>query len=223
MEYLSREPIQYTRKQKIQNWIYYNKWWVLAVLAVAAMIVSWGVTAWRNTHNLPDYQFAYVGRHYLPDSAVEAFEQAMAAYGEDLNGDGQVLVNLVQYNLIENADPNQTIGVSVRLMADLSECESFFYLLEDPDAFQAGYQVLGYLDGSEPPETDTTAENKVILWSDSSLLSGLEMGTYTYETLGQVITGDAQSVFEGLYVGYRCYWKLDTDPARFALWEKIIQ
>ena len=34
-EYLSREPRQYTKKEKLQNWFYYNKWW----LAVAALIV----------------------------------------------------------------------------------------------------------------------------------------------------------------------------------------
>ena len=27
-------------------------------------------------------------------------------------------------------------------MADLDSCESYFFLLEDPEAFQAGYEVL---------------------------------------------------------------------------------
>ena len=31
---------------------------------------------------------------------------------------------------------------NVRLMADLDACESYFFLLEDPDGFQEGYEVL---------------------------------------------------------------------------------
>ena len=148
------EPIQYTAAQKRRNWWHYHKWHVIigAVLLLAAGNILAHVLGVGQIE--PDYQIAYVGASPLPDDTVSALESSIAALGHDCNGDGRVAVRLNQY--VSGADSQDENGVyhayaaSVTLMADITQCDSYFFLLDDPDAFQQNYQILRRLDGSLP-------------------------------------------------------------------------
>ena len=61
--------------------------------------------------------------------------------GTDCNGDGKIVVQVNQY-LSAQEDVMYAAASNVRLMADLDACESYFFLLEDPEGFQQGYEVL---------------------------------------------------------------------------------
>ena len=90
---------------------------------------------------LPDYQIAYVGKSALPEDTAHAIEAAFAQYGEDLNGDGIVSVKLNQYvsdtEDVENAS-TYALAAQMQFLSDMNAEESYFLLLDDPDAFSAG-------------------------------------------------------------------------------------
>ena len=174
------EPIEYTAAEKRRNWWHYHKWYIAAgaVLLLAAGSIRYH--ALGIGHSAPDYQIAYVGADPLPEDAAAALETAVAALGRDCNGDGRVTVRLHQYVSAANSPDADSVyyayAASVTLMADLTDCESYFFLLDDPDGFQRDYQVLRRLDGTLPAETDRDTANCYLAWSDCPALASPELG-----------------------------------------------
>ena len=245
-------PVELTKAEKRKNWWYYHKWHVGAVVLLAAAAVS---IVWPIIHQeRPDYQVAYVGTVPLPEDAAAALENAFASLGEDLNGDGKVLVKLRQYvsaeldesamaaagapvtdatgqmtsNALTTSNGASQIAAAVSLMADVSEQESFIFLLEDPAAFQRGYHTLCRLDGSLPEEDEKVPVEELALpWSQCPALAGLPLGEYRYGLpSGEALTGDSQALLSGLYVGRRGFWTERTcawPEGCDALWEKMTE
>lgn len=203
---------EYTKKEKFQNWFYYNKWWLVvgAVILWAAGSMLWNVLGIGKVE--PDYRFAYVSSVRLPDSTVEAVENALAAFGQDVNGDGRVAVALTQHiSGNENDVENMMYGYAaeVTVLADLTQGESTFFLLEDPVSFQLAFQILAHLDGSMPAEDDFEALDKVYLWDNCPALASLELGSYEDNYLDLTETGENQELLSGLYLGRRFFYDPD--------------
>lgn len=221
-----REPVVMTPAEKRRNWWHYHKWHVavgltLAVVAVYLVCRALGVGQIR-----PDYQVAYVGTNALPDDTTAAIEAAFAARGEDLNGDGQVVVQLNQYTSPEGAEPGVAMSNEVTLMADLLECESYFFLLEDPEPFQQNYHVLRQLDGTQREDGPWTAEGTCLTWAQCPVLAGTELGRYSYDLLGETVEGDSGELVSRLYLARRGFWteKTTAHPEGCAaLWEKLTE
>ena len=129
-------PVELTQEERRKNWWHYHKWYVAGALVLAGFCASllWAVLGFGRIK--PDYQVAYVGGNALPDDTAAAIENAFAAFGEDLNGDGKVVVRLRQYTISED-DPQVAASIEVTLVGDLLECESYFFLLDAPVWFQA--------------------------------------------------------------------------------------
>ena len=133
------KPLELTKKQRRQNWWHYHKWHVLIGVAVVLIGADWG---WNIlTQVTPDYQIAYVGSVPLSEGDGASWETQLAAFGMDCNGDGKVVVQLKQY-LASYEDAMYNAAANVRLLADLDGRKSYFFLLEDPEKFQADYEVL---------------------------------------------------------------------------------
>lgn len=203
----------YTRRQRLENWFYYNKLWVLIVLVILWALGSmlWNVLGIGQT--TPDYTFSYVGRLELPRDGIAALEFSLAQLGEDLNGDGEVVVKLNQHVVTDNSyadNMTYSYGSQVTMLADITAAESHFFLLEDPVDFQLSYQILANLDGSIPAEDDFEAMNKVYRWADCPALASLELGTYEDSYLDITETGEIQDLLEDLYLGRRYFY----DPAQ---------
>jgi len=220
------EKVELTPRQKRANWWYYHKWYVIGgavLLGVAAYLLcrALGVGEIR-----PDYQVAYVGSAALPEDTVTALEAALSALGIDCDGDGRVMVRLNQYVLGDDTggDALYAYAESAKLMADLDARDSYFFLLEDPEGFQEGYQILRRLDGTNPGEGDGDIENCCLLWSDCPVLRSLPLGEYTETLLGQAITGDSQELLSGLALARRGFWTEKTahyTPQCDELWAAI--
>lgn len=195
------EKKQYTKKEKFSNFVYYYKWWMLAGLFALILVGSFIrdlVTVVR-----PDYQVAVITAAPLSQAASTQLETALTALGEDLNGDGQVVVRLNSYSF---GTETTSYADSIKLMADFTAFESHFILTDDPEGFQAAYQLLANADGSAPAEDDYSAEGKV--WPVADLLD-LE-----------------DPVFGQLYLGRRCYAepdKIDHLDAYNALWDTLMK
>lgn len=175
------------------------------------------------------YHPAYVGETPLPQDTVVALEAAFTSIGGDFNGDGKVTVKINQYaNNSQNADPDAVYygtASEITLIGDISDCESYFFLMNDPERFQREQQLLASPDGSCPDKTDHSTDDKVLLWSDCPVLSGLELGSYSINILGENITGSNQELLSELYIGRRCFY---TDAVTnnveqcSALWDTLV-
>lgn len=216
------EQAELTPVEKRKNWWHYHKWYVVLGVVLVGIGVNLTARALGLGQVRPDYQVAYVGENPLPSDTAAAIENAFAAFGEDLNGDGQVTVRLNQYPTV-GADPDLTAASQTTLMGDLLECESYFFLLEDPAWFQASYQVLCRLDGSLP-ENNQSADETYLSWKDCPVLAGMELGGYSYQVLGETAAGSSNELASGLYLARRGFWteKSVSDPEGCeTLWNEL--
>jgi len=136
-----REKVVLTKKQRRQNWWHYNKWFVVLGVVLVFIIGRW---VWRVVTEVhPDYQVAYVGSLPLSEEQTDELESYFAPLGVDCDGDGKVTVQVNEY-LTDQSSENvmYSYAYSVQLMADFEDCESYFFILEDPELFQENYEIL---------------------------------------------------------------------------------
>ena len=218
------EKRELTPEEKRRNWWHYHKWHIAAGAVLIAIPCSIAWSALRQIK--PDYQIAYVGENTLPDDTVTALETELAALGEDLDGDGRVVVRLAQYASSSRAEAGAAAAAEVRLMADIMERESYFFLLEDPEQFQKAYRSLCRLDGTLPAEGDYSAEGTYLAWDDCPVLADLELGGFSYPLMGGTASGSSSELLSRLYIARRGFWTEESVPhpeGCEALWEKITE
>lgn len=219
------EKRELTREERRKNWWHYHKWHVAVGVVLAGIGVNLVCRALGVGQVRPDYQVAYVGENALPGGTAAAIEEAFAALGEDLNGDGRVTVRLNQYPTA-GADPGMAAASQATLMADILEGESYFFLLEDPERFQANYRSLCRLDGSLPEEGDYSAQGTYLPWTGCPVLAELELGDYSEQVLGKTVTGSSDELVSGLYLARRGFWTEKNTPALEgcgALWNRLTE
>ena len=172
----------------------------------------------------PDYQFAYVGGAPLPEETAAALEGALEAFGEDVNGDGRVVVLLHSYvvgGVTEERDASYVSANRVRLMADLERGDSAFFLLDDPETFQKSYQILSRLNGSLPSEYAASYEDCYLAWNACPRLTALELGGYETAVLGETVSGENQMLLAPLYLARR--WYADGNAQNDAMWNAMTE
>lgn len=175
-----------TRRQRLENWWNYHWHHVLIVLAILGVSAYFG-SSWGSA--VPeDYSVIWVGGQYLPDETEKALCASLAAYGEDVNGDGQVVVSVRQVcldmrSVLERGTSGQQEYADLMaLNADLNCGQSTIFLLEDPEAFQAYCGALLYLNGEQPEEGALDWKNMTVSWEDT--VGPLREGTHTPIWLG---------------------------------------
>ncbi len=189
---------------KIKNGLYYNWKWIAVIAAVLAAVVS--LIMWSLGKTKPDYTLAYVGRNGLTEGTEKALLSALQALGEDVNGDGEVTVELQTYvtggNALDVDNAEYSTAVSVRLLADLTEGDSAFFVTDDPEGLQMTYQIFAMPDGTQPAEDDLSWEGKALALDDLPALNPEN------ET--------------GLYIGRR-WFKDNSKASDDALWAAIVE
>lgn len=217
-----------SKAEKRKNWWHYYKWYVVGGVILFGIICDLAGNALGLWQPSPDFQVAYVGENALPQDTITALENAFASIGGDFNGDGKVVVQIHQYaQNSQNADVDAvyySTASEITLIGDISDCESYFFLMDDPERFQREQQLLACPDGSCPDKADYSADDKVLLWSDCPMLSGLDLGSYSISIFGESITGSSQELLSGLYIGRRCFYTdAATDNAEqcSVLWDLI--
>lgn len=214
---------------RFKNWWYYHKWYVIGGIALILFLgdmIGNALGLWKKE---PDFQIAYIGSMTLPDDTVTALEQAFALLAGDFNQDGESIVKINQYVMSPDAADPQTASYNysseVVLIGDISSCDSYFFLTDDPEYLQGAFQILADSDGNCPAEGDVSVEDKVVLWADCSALSGMDLGSYTAGIAGNEVTGDNQELLSGLYLGRRYFHAdktVDSLDQCNALWDTII-
>ncbi len=223
------EPVVYTKKQKRQNWWDYNfKWVILGIVAAIALGFLVYDMFFRPR---ADYEVAVVSASVPPEETQDALKARIAEYGEDLNGDGKVLVDLIVYEMNFDAaayvDPQMAEAATTRLTVDLSSGDVYLVLLQDPEGFQRRFGMLSYLDGHV---TDRDAEgyeaenwrDMVYRWEDCPELRGMDLGTYTRFLDLNETRIDGQTAMEGYFVARRGVFS-EKDAERFGGAERLWQ
>lgn len=210
----------------MRNWWYYHKWYVVCgviLLGIVCSLIGNALGIWEKA---PDFQVAYVGESPLPEDTASALEQAFAAVGGDYNGDGEVIVQLNQYITGGQKPDAETAyyayASELTLIGDISDCESYFFVMDDPVSFQRSYHLLADPQGNCPPETDYSVEDKVISWEDCEAFAKMELGTYAAVILGEEERGSNREILSGLSVGRRCFYNdktTDNETECRELWD----
>ena len=211
-----RRERQYTRKERWANWWDYNLKWVI-IIGIAAAFVAYNFIGQYFFVTKPDHNVAVVAPYYLPEDTVNALQDALAAYGEDRNGDGKVVVTLNVYTLDYSDTETQTesaayltMAGTTKLAADVQGGLSSVFLLWDPAGFEESTGSLRYLDGTLPAaDSDEDWWNMVYKWDDCPVLAGLDLGDYGPDTT-QSRSGSSQEYMSQFYVGMRGAWNSGT-------------
>ena len=125
-------------RKKLENiWFYYKKH-ILIGLAVVLVLAYLGIQ--KLGTEKPDYHIGIVRSESLTAEEMDTLNGAFTAAGQDINGDGQVLVQIHTY-YADLADDSENAGVNNAeavqgLDADLIGKMSGIFLLEDVDTFQ---------------------------------------------------------------------------------------
>lgn len=206
-------PPERNRKERLANWLHYNKLWIVVWVVVLSIVGSIIWNALGIGQIRPDYIFAYVGGDPLSGDCAEVLEQELAALGEDVNSDGRVTVELRQYAMNRGGDVETALyynyAADVVLMADITAAESYFFIVEDPAGVQSAYQIFAQADGSPPEDGDLKVDDKVFRWGGCPVLAGLAID---------------QEPLEGLYIGRRCFYderQAENQEANDFFWNAI--
>lgn len=201
---------EYSRKENVATWFYYYKWWLLLGVVVLGILLSILWHALGIGQVKTDHYIAYAGSKPLPEQCVTALESALAQLAPDITGDGKVKVELRQYITEASTGDAEDImygyAAEVMLLADITDGESYVFLLEDPAQFQLDFQIIAEADGSMPEEDDFLVKDNVLRWADCPVLAGLELGDYSEQVLDRTLTGACQDILASLYVGRRYYY-----------------
>ena len=170
-------PREYTKKEKAANWWHYNKWYVIAAAAAAVFVGS--LIFQIATKKDPDYQFAIIDSITMPVGVTDTLQAQLATLCDDRNGDGEVLVSVMEYTIAKNGenavDPNMQMAGITKLMADAQNGETMIFLTKDPEGYQKTQGIFAANDGS------TLAENEIpspfgVAWKDCPVLTALDLG-----------------------------------------------
>ena len=221
-----RRERRYTRRERWNNWWDYNLKWVIIFGIVIAYVAYCFIGQYFFTTHA-DYNVAVVSPDYLPESTTAALQEALAAYGEDLNGDGKVVVKLNVYTIQFDGDDTDAyleMAGTTKLSTDIQSALSSIFILYDPAGFQSQTGALRYLDGSQPQsDADNDWWNMVYRWTDCPVLTGLELGDYTPDATN-ANSGHSQDLLAHYYVGLRGAWNstsAELTEGGAALWEKL--
>ena len=175
-----------TPKKKWENFWYYHRLHVL--IAVVAAVVA-GIMIGQSLQTVkPDYTVGLVTQAVCPSSDTDALQAAMQKYGKDLNGDGKVTVDVVQYTVasavsggassgLSGADPQMQAAMQVKLTADLSTGTSMIFLTDDATfrKLQSDDHIFAYLDGSTPKETAADYDRMRVPLAECGAFRGLNL------------------------------------------------
>lgn len=182
-EEVHTEPVrEMTPAEKRKNWWYYHKWQIIAGAVIFVILADILWTSLEIGKVKPDYSIAYVGNTPLSEEAAEALRTGFSAASPDMNGDGKVTVELMQYAAADTGSADDYYyaqAAQVKMNADISQCTSYFFLLEDPEAFQNETGVLCNLDGSLPGDADMDSAGKFVLFGQCTVFSDLDLGIET--------------------------------------------
>lgn len=203
---MPEEKREYIWRERLSNWLYYHVWHLAAVGLILVIAVSLICNKAELARQRCDHCIAYIGETLLPAECVDALKREIAALGTDVDGNGEVTVKINQYIVSTTSAVTEEAvygrAAEIALLSDISEGESYFFLVQDPEAFQQDFQLMAHMDGSPSADDDFSVWDKVYAWADCPRLSALELGMCTLEDGSRI---DCQQLLGRFWLGRRCY------------------
>ncbi len=222
---------EYSKKVLFRTWWEYNfKWVLLGILAAVLLGLLIRDMFFRTK---PDLTVAYITRTALPDPSRERLQAELEKLCEDVNGDGEVVLELEVFEMgfdeqgVANTQ-QYTAGIT-RLTAELSARTFFIIILDDPEGFQQRVGELGFLDGTSPDRDKAHEPERwremVYRWTDCPVLTGLELGSYTlYGEDGEPVEVRDETFLKDMYIAHRVIFEGEKEESYgpgLELWEKL--
>ena len=167
-----------TKKDKAKNWWYYNKVPLFAIIGLTAVAISIVCSIVFKVR--PDYTIAIMNEIPLDGSAIEIVEKRIAQYGEDINGDGSVIVTINNYAVASSSSDNAydaaaQQAVYAKFAADMSTAESMIWLHDT-----VGYHSMGEKDGlfENIDSHKAIGDGTMIEWKDVPGLANEDFADY---------------------------------------------
>lgn len=210
--YVPEEVRELTPAEKRRNWWHYYKWHVIIgtiLVLCLANILGNAFGIWKVK---PDVSIAYVGSHSLSDETASALTHGIAALCPDMNGDGKVIVEVQQYVSPTVGDSDDLLyaeAAAVQLIGDVSNCVSYFFLMDNPGYVQQLTSSLRNLDGTLP-EDDASPDGKCLPVSAIPVLAEMVQ----------------EEAFQNLAFARRGFWTKETCPNADQcdkLWDILMQ
>lgn len=200
---------EYTKQEKLANWWDYHWYYVVGGIVGAAILISLAYSVL--TQVKPDYQVALCARETLPEDTANALAEALAQYGTDQNGDGQVIVQINQYTVNfsggDEVDAYSQMAGITKLSADMQSGSSFLYLSDDIAGFAAQEGLLA-------------EQVDYYRWTDCPVLAGLELGQYERTSVVDAAGGDSQEYMARFALFHR---GSQPDQAEADFWNALTQ
>ena len=130
----------YTPKEKISNFFYHNKMWV--IICTCVVVVSGFLLYDYLTTVRPDSTVLILANNYNLSLHTTEMEDLLEKYSSDLNGDGKVSVSVV-YSPVSSTEKmkidNQTYTANMtRLMSELQSGECMLIIADNKTTEQVG-------------------------------------------------------------------------------------
>jgi len=185
-----------TPREKRRNWWFYHKEHVIICVISAAILFSIIYSIVSKVE--PDYTVALLTSYSMPTVGTEELERCITPYADDRNGDGKVMVRVVNYTFSSTTASSEMAQQQqlelTKFAADCTVNDSMIFL-HDESAFGALKDNFGgfflYNDGTTMPETAGDYTNAMRPWSDFAAFSEFvpetdENDTFTSEILTEL-------------------------------------
>ena len=122
-----------TRKEKWDNFLFHYKWhMIVAAVLVAILAVTVTQCATKKKYDLEVVLFS---RHLIMDEQSEKIAEYLSKYAEDINGDGEINVNVINCSFEQNGGSVQHRNTMMtKLQALITGDESAILFITDEDA-----------------------------------------------------------------------------------------
>lgn len=189
-----------TKKEKFKNWWYYSKMKLLIIAIVIACVGSLLYSIFSKVE--ADYTIAFVYGNYIEDGLLDELESQLELYADDRNGDGQVVVEIMNYSLTTDLEESYDVyaeqAASVQFMADLSTGDSMIWIHD-----ASGWASLGEDTDEVFIEVDDDDDSTMMMFNDVQAFEDLDFSVY----VGEYYTGsDVEYFFDDLRVSFRTYY-----------------
>ena len=117
-----------TPRSRWENFWYYHKWKLLGVLF--ALVVAGVLLAQLLGKNTPDYTLLLVTKQGYFNAELAPLEQLLERYGQDLDGDGRVEVQIITCRLGESTDRQTQLANFQSLQVHLATGDVMLFAFE---------------------------------------------------------------------------------------------
>lgn len=129
--------------KKIANFWYYYKWYVLGGLFLVGAVSFIAYDASRKPD--PDLTICYIGDYAAQLGAEDALEAALAPYLTDVNGDGEIHINWIDFSMPDAEDLERKTTVDAQIPAIIAAAECKLFLVNETYADRL--EELGVFEG----------------------------------------------------------------------------